>query len=311
MNTLVVDVPEGHRWKTFKLLGELKIPGLVHIDSPKPSAGDSKTDPRSAIHCHFGVGSSLSIEKEMLRKWVQTQLSPFHALVGFAELVRDPHSMLLDISHTSAAVLYADLCSGMLVISPKLLVVVCTRAEDGVWKQSLTESWKADPNTTGEKLWLRKSRGDGSIFAQTQATAAQISAARARKSHSHIVGSIDKPKTLQANIRIPIGAIGNLTVWLDECMQQVATQTSIPLQKSHLGEGINIHEWRPLFAVEAGWLHSVVAQLHSELELRHLHRLIHGMRVGVGGHEAAIEVGSQFISLEDGQVRPLVHQLAR
>ena len=149
INTLVIDVPEGHRWKTFKLLGKLKIPGLVHIDSPKPSAGNSKTDPRSAIHCHFGVGSSLSIEKEMLRKWVHTQLSPFHALVGFAELVRDPRSMLLDISHTSAAVLYADLCSGMLVISPKLLVV-CTRAEDGVWKQSLTESWKADPNTTCE-----------------------------------------------------------------------------------------------------------------------------------------------------------------
>ena len=66
--TLVVDVPEGHRWKTFKLLGEYRIPGLVHIDSPKPSAGNSKTDPRPAIHCHFGVGIGLSMEKEMLRK---------------------------------------------------------------------------------------------------------------------------------------------------------------------------------------------------------------------------------------------------
>ena len=66
-----------------------------------------------------------------------------------------------------------------------------------------------------------------------------------------------------------------------------------------------------MFDFEGGWLHSVVVQLESELELRHLHRLIHGMRVGVGGHEAAVEVDSQFISLDDGGARPPVHPPAR
>lgn len=63
---------------------------------------------------------------------------------------------------------------------------------------------------------------------------------------------------------------------------------------------MHVHEWRPLFDAEGGWLQNVAVQLQSEQELRRLHHQIHGMRLCMGGFEAAVGVDSQFISLDDG-----------
>ena len=48
-------------------------------------------------------------------------------------------ALLLDVTQASAGYLFAGLCGGMLVVNSKL-VVISTRAEEGVWKVWLTNA---------------------------------------------------------------------------------------------------------------------------------------------------------------------------
>ena len=108
-------------------------------------------------------------------------------------MVNDEYTMLLDVSQANAGFQYAELCSGMLVVKPKL-VLVATTAEDETWKASLTSAWKNDPTCTGEKIRHRPSRKIGTVFVQVQATAAPLSNAKARKGHEAVEPRADHPR---------------------------------------------------------------------------------------------------------------------
>ena len=296
---LVIDLPEGHRWKAHRLLKDFSIPGVCYIEAPVPSAGHSKADPRSSIRIHFEGNGITTFDKELIRRWVQSQLAPFHALIGWSSMVNDEYTMLLDVSQAKAGFQYAELCSGMLVVKPKL-VLVATTAEDETWKASLTSSWKNDPTCTGEKIRHRPSRKIGTVFAQVQATAAQISNAKARKGHEAVEPRADQPKTLQATIHIPTAITGNFDNWLPKMMSKISTSGSIPLSKTTLENGLGFGEWRTLHDVEGRWMQCVLVQLTNGQELRHLHRLLQGARIAINGHEAALEVSSPLVLLDAG-----------
>jgi len=82
-------------------------------------------------------------------------------------------------------------------------------------------------------------------------------------------------------------------------MDKVAAGGLVPLQRARCEDGLGIREWRPLYDYEGRWLQKVIVQLKDEAELRRLHRTVHGLRVAIAGHEAAVEVESLFLDLDD------------
>lgn len=235
----------------------------------------------------------------MVRRWVHSRLSSVRALLGWSSAVNDEYAMLLDVSQASAGFQYADLCASMVVVKPKMILAI-TMAGDDNWKSSLTSSWLNDPLVTGEKLRHRPSRKIGTIFAQTQATAAQISNSRARKGHEALEPRSDQPKTLQATIHIPTGAAGDLEQWLPRMMTKISTAGSIPLSRASTVDGLGFGEWRPIHDAEDKWMQCVLVQLNNGQELKQLHRLFQGAKVAIDGCEAALEVTSSFVRLDAG-----------
>ena len=294
--TLVIDIPEGHRWKVFKLLKDFQITGVQYIDPPVPGAGSQKLDPRSIIRAYFPKDLCSGILKESARRWVRLQLAAFQALVGWASMVNDTNTLLLEVTQVSAGYIYSDLCNGMLTYSPKL-IVVDTRAENEIWNTALTNSWKTNPMVTGEKIRFRTSSGRGGTFAAVQATPAQMTGARARSGHATITPSKDKPQTLQATIDIPVGASGNFEQWVPEVMSKIVTASAIPLAQAQREEGLDFGEWKLLFDAEGRWMRKVLVQVQDEQQLRGLHKLLQTARVSIEGHEAALEMNSNYVIL--------------
>ena len=294
--TLVVDVPEGHRWKVYKLLKEFQISGVRTIDAPIPSAGSQKLDSRSVIRVYLSRERCTGLLKESVRRWVQRQLITFQALVGWASMMNDTGTMLLDVTQVSAGCQFTDLCNGMLTYSSRL-IIVDTRAEEGTWSMALTDTWKRNPLVTGEKLRFRASSGRGGVFAAVQATAAQIAGAKARSGHAAVTPTKERPQTLQATIDIPVGACGNFEQWVPEVMDKIATATAIRLTHSQREDGLGFGEWKLIFDAEGRWLRKILVQVQDAQQLRGLHKLLQTARVSIEGHEAALEISSRYVAL--------------
>ena len=191
------------------------------------------------------------------------------------------------------------MCRDMIVISPKV-TLISTVADQEVWTRLLTRTWQQDPNECAEKIKFRASRDGPSIYAQVEATQAQLSAARARRGHDPVQATIDQPKTLQATVSIPIGTSGQVEAWLPQVMNKLTTNGLIPISRSTQEDGLGVREWKPLYDADGTWLQKVVVQFRDEQELRRAHRVLQGKRVSISGHEAAITVESKYIDLERG-----------
>ena len=120
---------------------------------------------------------------EVLLQWLSTTLQDFQAIVGVQTSMASPTAMLLDVMPPAAGYTHAALSWSTLVISPRLLLVE-TRTDAPTWSSNLTAAWEHNPNTSGIKIRYRPSTNTKPLFAQVQATAADIAAVRARKGHA-------------------------------------------------------------------------------------------------------------------------------
>ena len=220
-------------------------------------------------------------------------------MVGWCELVRDPTAMLLDVTSPRAVLHYRELCKDALVLSAKV-ILISTWSDSAVWGHRLTDTWRNDPTFTGERIRHRRSRDGPETYAQIAATASQLSAARARRGHAAVVGDPAKPMTLQATVHIPLGTTGPLEDWLPAALSRATAQGLPAFRRADNDSGLAMHEWRPLRDAEGRWMGRVVVQLATEAEVRQLHGAIHGTRLAVNGHDAAVEVRSQYLDLDTG-----------
>ena len=54
----------------------------------------------------------------------------FRAILGWSSAVNDEYAMLLDVSQASAGFQYAELCTSMVVVNPKLVLVITIAGEE-------------------------------------------------------------------------------------------------------------------------------------------------------------------------------------
>ena len=233
---------------------------------------------------------------EGLLKWLSNTLVDYQAIVGTTSTMASPTAMLVDVMSPIAGHIHAALSWSTLVISPRLLLVE-TRSDASTWSTSLTTSWQQNPNTSGIKIRYRASSNTRTLFAQVQATAADIAAVKARKGHTHSKPSLDNPPTLQATISMPLGTCGPSEHWLPMFMQQVATTNQLPLQASTAEAGLDIHRWKAISTYDGAWTGKVIVQLSNVDELRRLHRSLHGQGIEIQHHVAGIFVDSDHIDL--------------
>ena len=223
----------------------------------------TKADPRTTIHCYFMKAHMTRFEAEAMRRYVNTLLDPFLALVGWSSMIADEDAMMLDVSSVAASTHYKDLCTDIFPVTSKL-VLVRTGAADTVWEHSLTRTWSEDPTCIGEKLGHRPSRGDSLVFAQIAATPTQIAVAKARKGHAPLQASTSQPQTLQATIQIPLGTTGPIDQWLPRIMDLVGTAAGAALKKHSNEDGLRPGEWKPL----STWSGAVCNQCWCSLNLK-------------------------------------------
>ena len=135
------------------------------------------------------------------------------------------------------------------------------------------------------------------LFAQVQATAADIAAVRARKGHTHSKPTLDNPPTLQATISMPLGTCGPSEHWLPMFMQHVAATNQLPLQASTAEAGLDIHRWKAISSYDGAWTCKVIVKLANVDERRKLHRFLYGQSIEIQHHVAGIYVDSDHIDL--------------
>jgi hypothetical protein len=292
--TLVIEVGREARWKAHKLLCKAKLANCLCVDPPRPSAATTTEEPRAAIHCQFARISLTYFEAEALRRCVTALLQPFEVLAGWTDLLIEEDAMILEVTSSAACVQYQGLCTDMLPITAKT-IMVRTQTSAAVWQHCLTRSWQDDPTRTGEKIRHRSSRGG--TYAQVEATTAQIKAAKARAGHAPVTPSLQLPLTLQATIQIPLGTTGQLDCWLPEVMNVVEAAMGNVLTKAATEDGLLPGEWRPLFDYEGRWMETVVVQFSSEAELRAAYKAVQGKAININGFAAAVELSSNFVDL--------------
>ena len=299
---IIIDTPEHGRHTVKAVIDSLGLPALQCIDSSRPSLGSTKDSPRVSLHLHFEAGKITTMHMEMLLQWLSTTLQDFQAIVGTQTSMASPTAMLVDVMSPAAGFTHAALSWSTLVISPRLLLVE-TRTDAPTWSSNLTAAWEHNPNTSGIKIRYRPSANAKPLFAQVQATAADIAAVRTRKSHAHSKPTLSNPPTLQATITMPLGTCGPSEQWLPMFMQQVATTNNIPLQASTSDAGLDIHRWKPVTSYDGTWTGKVLVQLANVDELHHLRRTLHGQGIEIQHHVAGIFVDSDHIDLSSRATR--------
>ena len=293
---ITVDTPTQFGRTVRGLITNMGLPALQTIDHPRPSLGNTKDVQRSTIQLHIEHGKLSPIHLEALLTWLGNALKDFQAIVGVLTTMTSPTAMLVDVMSASAGFTDAELSWSTLIISPRLLLVE-TRSNNHVWSSNLTAAWHQDPTTAGIKIRYRPSTNTKTIFAQVQATSADIAAVRARKAHAPSRPSLQNPPTLQATISIPVQTCGLLDQWLPMFMQRVATTNNLPLQASTTNSGLDIHKWRAMMAYDGSWTGKVLVQLANDQELRQLHKTLHGQGTEIQHHTAGILVDSDHVDL--------------
>ena len=294
--TIAIDTPLQCRHTVKAVVDALGLPALQSIDNPRPSLGSTKDAPRTSLQLHFEPGKITPMHMETLLKWLSITLHDFQAIVGVQSTMASPTAMLVDVMSPAAGHTHGSLCWSTLVISPRLLLVE-TRTDATTWSTSLTSSWDHNPNTSGIKIRYRPSTNTKPLFAQVQATTADIAAVRARRSHSHSQPTLSNPPTLQATITMPLGTRGPLEQWLPIFMQKVATTNNLPLQASTTEHGLDIYKWKAVSNYEGAWSGKVLVQLANTDELHRMRRTLHGHSIEVQQHVAGIFVDSDHIDL--------------
>ena len=166
-----------------------------------------------------------------------------------------------------------------------------------VSRARLTESWKSNPLHTGEKVKYRPSKGASDTFARITALPTQIARAKACKGHDAVELSLDRPRTLQATISIPLGATHDVADWASQLMETLAAKSLVVLTRAKDDEKLGIREWRPLLDFEGKFAGKILVQCSDESELRRLHGTLHGKQVNIGEHSTALGVHSDFTQL--------------
>ena len=179
--TITIDTPEHCRHSVRAVIDTLGLPALQSIDSFRPSLGSTRDMPRTALHLHFETGKITPMHMETLLKWLSNTLRDYQAIIGLQSTMASPTAMLVDVMSPAAGHTHAALSWSTLVISPRLLLVE-TRSDAPTWSANLTAAWQHNPNTSGIKIRYRPSTNTKPLYAQVQATAADIAAVRARKS---------------------------------------------------------------------------------------------------------------------------------
>ena len=105
-------------------------------------------------------------------------------------------------------------------------------------------------------------------------------------------------------MKIPLGCTGPLEQWMPKVMERIAAIGLVPLTPTLAADGLGVREWRPIFDADGTWLQKILVQCADEQELRRLHRTVQGSRISFGGHEAAIELESLYVNLDEGGLAP-------
>ena len=295
-----VDIPTDAQWKVFYLLKEMLIPHLLAVDTPISSKGSDKGDKWSSIHIHFDATQLGALMKEGISRWIDKQLRPFNAVVGFMDLMKDPMALIVESTGMHAITTHLDLIGGCIILSPTR-AIISSNASDVIWKERITQQWRNNPMQSVDRLRRRPSTFNGITFAQIDATQAQVTASRLRGGFSSVSPSKGQPMTLQATIAVNIGTTGPVDSWVSSFMTKIAVDTKIPIVKTQqTNGGLDFGEWKSMEDHEGRWLKKVVVQLSSEEELRTMHRMIHGKRIAFGGGDGAIQVESSYVDLDLG-----------
>ena len=294
--TINIDTPLQFQHAVKAVVTSLGLPALQTIDQPRTSLGNTKDMPRTTLHLHFETGKITSMHMEALLKWLSNALKDFQAIVGVQSTMASPTAMLVDVMSPAAGFTHSALSWSTLVISPRLLLVE-TRTDAPTWNSDLTAAWEINPTMAGIKVRYRPSTMLKPLFAQVEATAADIAAVRTRKSQSYSKPTLDNPSTLQATISMPLGTCGPSELWLPLFMQQVATVNNLPLQASTSDTGLDIHRWKAVTTYDGAWTGKVIVQLSNIQGLHQVRRTLHGQGVEIQHHLAGIYVDSDHINL--------------
>lgn len=232
--------------------------------------------------------------QDLVGGWLKRSLKVFQVFVGNQSTDAQPEAKLLDIHGIAAAYLYADLCQSVLVMSRRLLLVE-TRLEAMIWRDRLTETWIQHPGKAAETLKRRASHPDANIFAQVQATKAQLSMAKARATAAGSDIGLARPERVRMYIDLSMDSLGPATNWRSAFIYQISQTTGIPLQEAPAGSGVDVYQWQPLQDFQGHGAGRIAIQLTSAQEVQRLAKAVRGKGVEVMGQTTAIAASSEFL----------------
>ena len=107
-----VEIPTDAQWKVFYLLKEMRTPHLLAVDTPISSKGSDKGNTWSSIHIHFDAKQLGALMREGISRWIDKQLRPFNAVVGFMDLMKGPMALIIESMGMHAITTHLDLIGG-------------------------------------------------------------------------------------------------------------------------------------------------------------------------------------------------------
>ena len=149
--TAFVEILTGLQWKVFYLFKEMRIPHLLAVDTPISSKGSDKGNRWSSIHIHFDATQLGALMKEGITRWIDKQLRPFNAVVGFMDLMKDPMALIIESTGMHAITTHLDLIGGCVIFSPTR-AIISTNASDIIWKERITQQWRNNPMQSVDRL---------------------------------------------------------------------------------------------------------------------------------------------------------------
>ena len=139
-----IDVPSQYASTCYHILPALNLPNLAAIGRPTPSYGSSKEMRRSVIKLHIGPGQAGDLETQIVVKWLMEQLASYEAVVGRQGLMADRAAMIVDVNSPQAGFLFQQLCTNMLILSPKQLLVTTIESASR-WQRLIAIAWESNP----------------------------------------------------------------------------------------------------------------------------------------------------------------------
>ncbi len=96
-----------------------------------------------------------------------------------------------------------------------------------------------------------------------------------------------------------MGTTGPVHLWVSALMDKIAMDTKIEIKKTEKENGaLDFGEWKTMEDHEGRWLQKVLVQLHSEEELKALHKAVHGKRLAFSGSDTMLQVDTPYLDLD-------------